>query len=141
MGDLAHFVLKLDRGVMDMEVARQAFIHRLQDRFAFRSANIRNADVAGEGMGFAADTPYMEIVHIDDALDHAYRFPNSMQAYPPGVPSKRMFKLSRMIPNEDHNTSTPIPKDSAESTQVCLVSKMTQPPTITAAVESVSPSS
>ena len=37
-------------------------------------------------MGFASDTPHVEIVHIDDALNYAHRFGNFVQADPAGCP-------------------------------------------------------
>ena len=46
MGDIAHYILKLDCGVMNVETRRQYLFHLAQDGLTFRNRNIGNAYVA-----------------------------------------------------------------------------------------------
>src|SRR5690242_19936966 len=57
MGHFADYVLELDRGVVDTEVAQQALFHVAQDALAHRRGNVGNRDVAGERVGFRPNAP------------------------------------------------------------------------------------
>ena len=75
--DLANLVFELNRRVEDVELVGEALIEPLQDRLTFRGAQVGDANMAGERMSFAANTPHMQVMHVDDALDrlHSLRHP------------------------------------------------------------------
>src|SRR5579871_3203739 len=57
-----------------------------------------------------------------------------------GVPSRRMFRVSRMMPMELQRIMAAMMMERMGSIQVMPVKRMAAPPTMTAAVERVSPS-
>src|SRR6185437_1619450 len=69
MGNVTDHVLELDGGVIDAEVVAQLVLDLVQDALASRGRNVSDADVTREGVGFRADAPDMQIVHIVDAVN------------------------------------------------------------------------
>ena len=140
MLDLADVEFKLDGGVMDLEALTEHGANCYQNAGAGGGRHVGNGHVAGERMGVAADAPHMQIVHgIRRRGSRRSLFRCGPDRVPLGVPSSRMFRLSRMMPIDDHRIITPMPTDSAGSIQCCPVKAIATAPAITAAVDKVSP--
>src|SRR6266852_7144391 len=64
VGRLAHHVLELDGGVMDLEFPSQAIIDRPQNRIALGSRYVGDFHVSRKRIVLRPNAPDMKIVHI-----------------------------------------------------------------------------
>src|SRR5215469_15010705 len=75
-------VLELNRRVTDVKLVVQAILDVAQDALAHRRRDVGDGNVTGERMRFGADTPYVQIVYIVDALDGANDGFDLLQLHP-----------------------------------------------------------
>ena len=68
VGNLAHYVLELDGGVVNVKKLEQLRIDLLQDGIAGRKRQVSNQNVAGERVRFRAQAPNVQIVHAQHAF-------------------------------------------------------------------------
>src|SRR5437764_13988095 len=69
MRNVAHYILKLNGGVMAVEIGSQYLIYVAKNGLTLRGRNIFNADVAGECMSVRADAPHMHIMNVVHAMN------------------------------------------------------------------------
>ena len=138
--NLAIHILKLNRRVSNVKARMQRRLDLLQNTIALRRRNIGNRHMAGQRVRLRSQAPDVQIMHILNACDPCSVSRISGSEIPRGVPSSRIFSVSRTIESDDQIISAAIARESTGSIQDCPVHKIAAPPTITAAVESVSPS-
>jgi hypothetical protein len=69
---LANRVFELNRGVMDVKLVMQAILDLAQNLIALRRRDVRDRDVARQGMGLRADAPDVQIMDIIYAAHGAH---------------------------------------------------------------------
>src|SRR5690349_13484455 len=69
VGDVADHVFELDGGVVNAEVVAQLLFNVAQNALAGGKRNVRDADVAGEGMAVGADAPHVQVVNVVNAFN------------------------------------------------------------------------
>ena len=94
----AIFMLELDGGVGDVEVLAQHVVEIDEDAVALRGRNVCDSDMAGQGAGLRAEAPHMKVVHVDDAFNSLHAGANLRSEQSRGVPSSRIFRVSRTMP-------------------------------------------
>jgi hypothetical protein len=75
----AVFMLELNGGVGDVEVLAKNVVELDENAVALRGRNVGNGDMAGQGAGLRAETPDMEIMNIDNALNFLHAGANILQ--------------------------------------------------------------
>ena len=140
VGDFALGVLELDRGVINPEPLPERAGDLLEDAPALRGRNVSDGDMAGQGMGLRTETPDMEIMHVFHPFDRLQGMTDLCDRNAARRALKQNIEGLAHIEIELHKMSAAIRRERTGSIQFSPVNRMAPPPTITAAVESVSPS-
>jgi hypothetical protein len=98
-------VFKLDRCVVDVKFLFRHGIDLEQDAVALRRRNVVDLSHGRPGVGLRAQAPDMQVVHIDYALHLFHASANLLSDMPRGVPSSRIFSVSRTMSTELHRIS------------------------------------
>lgn len=67
--NLTDYMLELQSGVVDAELLAKHDVDAVENEVALRRRNVGDGDVAGERVQIGAETPYMQVVNIFNAVD------------------------------------------------------------------------
>ena len=132
--------LELDGRVVDAEVVAELVVQAFQDGFAFSERHLDDLHVAGERVGLRGEAPDVEVVDVEDAVDSLHGRADVAEV--DGARGAFEQDVQRLA-DDDQELQRIIAAMSSESTGSIHsrpVRRMARPPTMTAAVEMVSPS-
>src|ERR1700731_3900857 len=74
VGGLAACGFKLNGCVGDVKTLAEGAVDAVENAAAFGHRHLRDGDVAGEGVRLRAETPYMQVVDVEDTCDGGHGF-------------------------------------------------------------------